>query len=671
MYEANIRQMSVAGDFAGVTARLDQIEALGVNTIWLMPFHPVGVVNRYGTLGSPYSVRDHLAVGDEYGTIGDLRHLIDEAHARGISVLMDWVANHTAWDHPWITSHPDWYTQDGQSHIVHPPGTNWYDVADLNYDVAEMRAAMIGMMIWWAQNTDIDGFRMDAPDFIPFDFWAEAVPAVRASTGRPLLMLAEGARPDHHAAGFDLTFGWRFYYGLRHTIIEGWSAGEIAQAHAEEYAPVPPGKSVLRWTTNHDETAYDAPPPVLFGSLDASLAAYASMILYGGTPLIYSGQEVGSTNNTQIVEHDPIDWNTNPGLPDWYAWIIGMRQQHESIRSGLITDRSTTNTLVVARTLGDERVAAMINVRSYPVTTAVPVSWASTWTNIQTGQTIQLEGARTLQPYEIGILALDHWPGFVVSGALQTEQGDPADWDPVNSSLLCAREGAIYTVRAHNLANGTPYDFEIVTDRGHPPVGASDPRIAAGLRAVGDADGTITIIVDDGLTNNKGGPAVWIDTDAASLQVVGNFMDEAGGAADWNPADPAFAMTPLGQGRYVYTATISTPNDFGFKTTYGAGWSHQVGIDGFNDNALVLPFATTTPNQQVRLFVDLRAQRLEAWTGPCGLDRNGDLRLDMFDLIDLLRAVDEADPAADVNVDGVVDSADVAAFVDAMATGCD
>ena len=671
MYEANIRAMSPAGDLDGVTARLDDIAALGANVIWLMPVTPIGLDRPAGPMGSPYAPRDHRSVDPEYGTMADLRELIAQAEARGVSVILDFIVNHTAWDHPWVAAHPEWYTQDAQGNIVSPAGTNWLDVADLNFDNADMRAAMIANLVWWVENTGIDGYRMDAPDFVPFDFWVEAIAAVRAAADRPLLMLAEGARADHRRAGFDMTFGWRFYYGLKPSIIGGQPASEIARAHADEYAPVPAGNRVLRWTTNHDETAYDAPPPVKFGSLDASKAAYAAMVAYGATPLIYSGQEVGTTVNTPVLDALPIDWSINPDLPAWYAQVIDVRQRHDSIKSGAITDRSSTDALMVARTLGDERVLAMVNLRDRAVTALIPDAWAAAWTEVTTETNGVLNAQRVLAPYESVFFRIDRWPTFVVAGALQTEQGDPADWDPVRSSLVMHREGGRYSVEAGNLINGARYVFEVVTDRAEPPIDAGDPRIATNIRAVGDADGRVTITVDDTRTNNKGGPVVWVDTDAAPLQVVGNFMNEMGANADWNPADPAFAMTPLGEGRYVFEGVVSTPGDYAFKATYGEGWNDQVGVDGFNDDAVVRTFSTSTPDQPVKLFVDLRDERLEAWTAPCELDRDANLRLDVFDLLDLLRYVDLNVPTADVNADGLVNEADVVAFIEGSVAGCD
>ena len=169
MYEINERALSQSGDFNGIIERLDEIKALSVNVIWLMPIHPIGEIN---TVNSPYCVRNYLEVNPEFGSLTDLKKLVKEAHKRDIAVIMDWVANHTAWDNPWI-SNTSWYTQvNGE--IIHPAGTNWLDVADLNYSNTEMRQAMISAMKYWIEDIYIDGFRCDAADWIPFDFWKQA-----------------------------------------------------------------------------------------------------------------------------------------------------------------------------------------------------------------------------------------------------------------------------------------------------------------------------------------------------------------------------------------------------------------------------------------------------------------------------------------------------------------
>jgi glycosidase len=176
IYQVNMRVFSQQGNFEGVRARLDSISALGVNVIYLMPIYPVGTVNAFN---SPYCVRNYRTVNSEFGTLGQLRELVAAAHARHMAVILDWVANHTAWDHPWTSDHPDWYQQDGSGTIIHPPGTNWNDVAQLNFNNAEMRLEMIQSMRLWVMTANVDGFRCDYADGPPTDFWTQAIDSSR------------------------------------------------------------------------------------------------------------------------------------------------------------------------------------------------------------------------------------------------------------------------------------------------------------------------------------------------------------------------------------------------------------------------------------------------------------------------------------------------------------
>jgi len=164
-----------------------------------MPVHPIGIIK---TVNSPYCIKNYKEVNPEYGTLDDLRTLIREAHKRNMAVILDWAANHTSWDNPWI-EHKSWYTQDGSGNIIHPAGTNWQDVADLNFNNSEMRLEMIRSMKYWVLTANVDGFRCDAADYVPFSFWKQAIKI----PNRKLIMLAEGACADHFTAGFQLNFG--------------------------------------------------------------------------------------------------------------------------------------------------------------------------------------------------------------------------------------------------------------------------------------------------------------------------------------------------------------------------------------------------------------------------------------------------------------------------------
>ncbi len=434
MYEVNLRAFSQAGDLAGVTARIDEIQALGANTIWLMPIHPIGQINIKGELGSPYSVQDYGVVSSEYGALSDLNTLVDAAHNRGMFVMMDWVANHTAWDHAWISSNPGWYTQNGQGQIIHPPGTNWTDVADLNFSNATMRSAMISEMQYWVSDVGIDGFRADAADFVPFDFWQQAIPAVRGATTRPLLMLAEGARNDHYTAGFDMTFGWNFYNTVKSVFISSNSATTLGEAHNTAQAQVPAGKSILRFTTNHDESAWDATPVTLFGGLDASLAAYAVTVAYGGSPLVYNGQEIGWGPNVPFFSKSPLDWTTGGATADWYTQLLGIREDHIALREGTLTDQSDSDVALLMREHAGDQVLVLVNTRNQASQIEIPSEWLGGWFDQFTGTAEQLTSLRTLNPYEVLILAATppSVPGdFDVDGDvdgtdfLQWQRGNP------------------------------------------------------------------------------------------------------------------------------------------------------------------------------------------------------------------------------------------------------
>ncbi|MEZ6190613.1 MAG: hypothetical protein R3C45_04900 [Phycisphaerales bacterium] len=236
---------------------------------------------------------------------------------------------------------------------------------------------------------------------------------------------------------------------------------------------------------------------------------------------------------------------------------------------------------------------------------------------------------------QIGATAAQYIIGtLTVAGDLQTEQGDAADWDVAGSSLTMSESGGVHTVAVSNLVNGAAYDFEIYNDAGNPPVGPGSPLITPyHLTMYGDADGAATITVDTNVTNLQNNPAVWVDFDNAPLQVVGDFMNEAGGFADWDPADPAFVMTAEGNGYYTFDAIISTPGTYVFKASFGAGWGDQVGIDGFSDNAEVFVFETTATDQEVTMFIDLANRMLGILSGtPLEGDLNGDGFVGIADL---------------------------------------
>lgn len=405
LYEVNLRAFSQQGTFAGVTVRLDSIKALGVNAIWLMPIHPVGTVNSVGQLGSPYAVRDYKAVSPEYGSLDDLRSLVEQAHNRGIAVILDWVANHTAWDNPWIVN-TTWYTKNQFGAITHPPGTNWLDVADLDFTSTAMRRAMINAMKYWILAANVDGYRCDYADGVPFDFWKQAIDTLQSIPGRELILLAEGARPDHFAAGFEMNYAWDYFGRLNEVFDGAQDASTLFTTNATETANVPSGSFKLRFTANHDEVAWNDTPLGLFGGKEGSMAAFVLAAYMGGVPLLYNGQEVGCPVKLPFFSKSPIDWNTNPDMWASYKKLIAFRKSSEAVKTGALQAFSHPDIVAFRKTLGAESVLVFVNTTNNPVDYTLDVSLVNTtWSNaLLSSSSLTLGTQLTLQPFEYLIL---------------------------------------------------------------------------------------------------------------------------------------------------------------------------------------------------------------------------------------------------------------------------
>lgn len=400
MYEVNLRAFSQSGDLQGVMNRLDELKKLGINVIWLMPIHPIGEIN---SVNSPYSVKDYKAVNSEYGTLQDLRNLTDMAHKKDMAVIMDWVANHTAWDNQWINN-KSWYTQDGNGNIIHPPGTNWLDVADLNFGNQEMRVEMIKAMKYWIWEANIDGYRCDYADGVPYSFWKQALDTLNAMPGRDLIFLAEGGRADHFSGGFHLNFSWDYYNNLKN-VFKGQTVQNLMTAHQDEYAVVPDEKHKLRYTTNHDESAWDATPMVLFNGEDGAVAASVVTIFMGGVPLLYTGQEVGTVNTVPFFSNSPINWNNNLEMLEEYQQIMSFYSQSEVSKKGSLFNHSGATVVCFKKTLGNEELLIIANARNAPVVFSLPIGIQnSTWTDAMTEGSVDLGSSIQMSNYQYLVL---------------------------------------------------------------------------------------------------------------------------------------------------------------------------------------------------------------------------------------------------------------------------
>ena len=332
IYELFPRNFSTEGNFNGITARLDELQDLGVTIIWLMPIHPLGQQLRKGTIGSPYAVRDYYAINPDYGTEADLKRLVAEAHRRGMRVIIDIVANHTAWDSVMI-EHPEFYKQDTNGKII-PPVPEWTDVAGLNYENPKLREYMVRMFQHWIDPAtfDLDGFRCDVASMVPTSFWDEA--RVALTKIKPdIMMLAEASKPDLMVKAFDLDYAWPLHGTLNNVLLNAAPASEFKRSWDESLRQFPRGSLHMRISDNHDEGRAVA----RFG-IKGALAASALMLTLDGVPLLYNGMEVGDATESgdpALFEKMPVFWHPKdrPPLRDIYRNLIRFRKDHEAFRN--------------------------------------------------------------------------------------------------------------------------------------------------------------------------------------------------------------------------------------------------------------------------------------------------------------------------------------------------
>ena len=404
MYQVNPRVFAPDHSLNAVAARIDSIRDLGVNVMWVMPIYPIGIEKGKN---SPYCISDYKAIAPEFGTIDDFKNLAKVCHEHGMGIILDWVANHTAWDHPWVKAHPDWYTHDEKTDtIIHPRPWDWYDVADLNYDNKDMRTAMIDAMKFWIVEVGIDGFRCDVADGVPADFWKDAIDQLRTAAGdRKIVMLAEGKRSDNFTVGgFDMNYGWDYKDELV-KVWKGAPVSDLIKADKAEYDSLPAGKVKMRFTTNHDHST-EATPCQEFTNDRGAMAAYVATIFPHGGALIYGSQEVGYPEPINFFKFVPVDWTAKPEIYKEYQKLIGLYNDHPALRKGDMTAFPDNDVLVFEKKDAAERFLVVANLRNEQKTVNVPADWMNRQAQDQaTGQNVQLGNTLTLTPFQYFILA--------------------------------------------------------------------------------------------------------------------------------------------------------------------------------------------------------------------------------------------------------------------------
>ncbi|RPH93854.1 MAG: T9SS C-terminal target domain-containing protein [Calditrichaeota bacterium] len=334
IYEVNVRQYTEEGTFAAFSAHLERLQEVGVGILWFMPIHPIGQKNRLGTLGSYYAVQNYREINPEFGTLDDFKTLVRQIHERGMYVMMDWVANHTSWDNVLTIEHPEWYSTDQGGDFIAPPGTNWSDVIELNYDQQGLRYYMIAAMKFWLQEVGVDGFRCDAVSMVPKDFWRQAIAELK-SVKPDILMLAEGDGREWHDVGFDMTYGWGLYGfsgGVLKRIADGTNTVFNLNSYLNNEKTVyGSGSYRMYFTSNHDENSWQGTTEELFG--DAAEAFTVLTATCHGMPLIYSGQEAGLNKRLAFFDKDQIPWREHPNTA-LYRRLLLLKKRNSALWNG-------------------------------------------------------------------------------------------------------------------------------------------------------------------------------------------------------------------------------------------------------------------------------------------------------------------------------------------------
>jgi 1,4-alpha-glucan branching enzyme len=326
IYEVNVRQFTPEGTFAALEAHLPRLKELGTDILWLMPIHPIGKENRKGTLGSYYSIQDYLAINPEFGDAASFKSFVESAHREGLYVIIDWVANHSAWDNALVTQHPDWYAKDSTGNMISP--FDWTDVVKFNFEVPEMRQYMLDAMKYWVQEFDIDGYRCDVAGEVPMDFWDNA--RQELDKIKPVFMLAEAEGPQFHSA-FDMTYGWEFHH-IMNKVAKGEAKPDDIENYLKKNDSIYPDAAYrMYFITNHDENSWNGTE---FERLGKGVEAFFALTtIVPGMPLVYTGQEAGMEKRLEFFERDPVEWGDYK-MAEFYQTMLAFKSATPALRNG-------------------------------------------------------------------------------------------------------------------------------------------------------------------------------------------------------------------------------------------------------------------------------------------------------------------------------------------------
>jgi alpha-amylase len=330
IYEVNLRQYTKEGSFKAFSKELPRLKDMGVKTIWFMPITPIAQKNKKGVLGSYYAASDYISVNPEFGTLDDFRILVKDAHAQGFKVIIDWVANHTGWDHKWTKEHPEYYEKDsttGNFKIA----SGMDDIIELDFHNPELVRAMIDAMKFWVSECDIDGFRCDLAFWVEVDFWQKA--RKELDVIKPLFWLGELDPIEHpeYMGTFDAAYTWTWMHKTEDFYKKHLPISSLDTV-LKEYDAIGDASMRVWFTSNHDENSWNGSEYEKYGDMARTLAVFSAT--WDGIPLIYSGQELPNLKRLKFFEKDEINWTGKNELHDFYKTLLNLHTNNPALRAG-------------------------------------------------------------------------------------------------------------------------------------------------------------------------------------------------------------------------------------------------------------------------------------------------------------------------------------------------
>ncbi len=406
IYEVNLRQYTKEGTFNAFAKELPRLKDMGVQTLWFMPITPISKEKMKGSMGSYYACSDYTAINPEFGDLDDFKDLVNAAHEQGFKVIIDWVANHTGWDHVWTKQHPDYYLKDSTGNFKIASGMD--DIIELDYKNPEMRKAMIAAMKYWVTECDIDGFRCDLAAWVEVDFWQEARPQI--DEVKPLFWLGEFDELDNPDYGkvFDASYSWKWMHKTNDFYQKKEPLDSLLPL-LQQYSAIGDNSMRAWFTTNHDENSWNGTEYEKYGDMAKALAVFSCT--WDGVPLMYSGQELPlKDKRLKFFDKDPIPWTGKYELHDFYKTLLTLKSTNPALRGG---DASVSTTILEStakdkifaylRKKDNDEVLVLLNMSNQPMRFEITdKNLSGNFKNAfsQTPNDFTADKAFEMQPYE-------------------------------------------------------------------------------------------------------------------------------------------------------------------------------------------------------------------------------------------------------------------------------